>query len=145
MHCSLIGLTICRILVSHNCIYIASVYIPPNVNLDVFEDFIDALDVFLLSRWCVVIGDLTYQHLMYLDLMIENLPSLYTWWRCLGWVNTISNHDGRLLDLVFGSADLWIFVTRNVIPFVNENLLSCSWYCCPHLFSSSYFKLSIQQ
>ncbi|XP_063899933.1 uncharacterized protein LOC135119725 [Zophobas morio] len=101
-------------------IVILTIYIPPSVNCDTYEKFIEflcTLNCLLDNKECVIIGDFnsTYFSVNGTDRKSSSLQN-FSSFANLTQYNCITNQDGRLLDLIFSNIECNVY--EDPLPMV---------------------------
>ncbi|GJQ70185.1 hypothetical protein Trydic_g22645 [Trypoxylus dichotomus] len=119
----LIDIVICKCKMSL-LMYIVNLYIPPNIRLDDYETFIDALGIFLLDKQCILFGDFNAPGFNMPDLDDRRTSSILLLMETLNLrqLNDITSLNGKLLDLVLTNLDVAFAVAHDLAPFVGEDL-----------------------
>ncbi|GJQ81419.1 hypothetical protein Trydic_g18283 [Trypoxylus dichotomus] len=104
-------------------VYIVNLYIPPNIELDDYEIFIDALGIFLLDKQCILVRDFNAPAFNMPDLDDRRTSSILFLMETLNLrqLNDITNLNGKLLDLVLTNLDVEFAVGHDLAPFVGED------------------------
>lgn len=118
-----IDLIVCKCFLSYISFLIVTVYIPPSLPLDNFENFLEAIGGWDLinSERVLFIGDFNSTHFIDSNLedkktrMITNMIAFTNMKQC----NNILNNNDKLLDLVISNMDC--SVNRDDVPLVNED------------------------
>lgn len=135
----LIDIVICKCKFNSISIFVACVYIPPNVSQHDFDFFCDALEALLLDKLTLLLGDFNLPQFSSNPLSclkcctfncLCNLLKLQQF-------NTIVNCDNRLLDLVAANFSSSIIVSSEEYPLVPLDQyhpalsISISFSTCP--------------
>ncbi|GJQ66237.1 hypothetical protein Trydic_g4292 [Trypoxylus dichotomus] len=104
-------------------VYIVNLYIPPNIGLNDYETFIDALGIFLLDKQYILVGDFNASgfNMPYLDDRRTNSILLLMETLNLRQLNDTTNLNGRLLDLVLTNLNVEFTVAHYLAPFVGDD------------------------
>lgn len=101
--------------------YISSVYVPPNVKVDVYEQILENFNRVLSGNEnIIVIGDFNIPHFIGSDCMKSNLLNQFLNLNNLSQFNTILNHRGKLLDLILSNMSV-LHLERSKSPLVVED------------------------
>jgi Reverse transcriptase (RNA-dependent DNA polymerase) len=108
-------------------IYVFVVYVPPNVDINQFQLFLETLECleYLLDANMLVLGDFNQPSFVSRDdpLLVENsslsLLRQFENFFDLKQYNPIHNSTGRILDLVYSNINCTI--QRNTLPFIAED------------------------
>ncbi|GJQ75258.1 hypothetical protein Trydic_g9856 [Trypoxylus dichotomus] len=118
-----IDVAICKCRMSFLSVYTVDLYIPPNIGLDDYETFIDALGIFLLDKQCILVGYFNAPGFNMPDLDDRRISSILLLMEILNLrhLNNTTNLNGRLLDVVLTNLDVEFTVAHDLAPFVNED------------------------
>lgn len=121
--CPLIDLTLCKCRFQHHTVFFANIYIPPNIDCDDYELFLDALSLLLVDKLCVIVGDFNAPAFVSASLDDRRSNTILHFMETLNLrqVNNIVNSNGRLLDLVLTNVSWEVIVVRDIVPFVPED------------------------
>lgn len=119
----LIDILIVKILLTSHQYFLILTYIPPDIDAQAFEHFLDLLEVFVSDRLVVVIGDFNVPLLSSTtdSDSKSNLLSSFINSLNLRQFNKVLNSNYRTLDLVLSNFEHDLVVSRDSLPIVSED------------------------
>ncbi|GJQ76743.1 hypothetical protein Trydic_g15586 [Trypoxylus dichotomus] len=120
----LADIVLCKFEMASHTIYIANIYLPPDMGCDDYETFLDALSFKLINKNVIVFGDFNCPEYKKTDALVNNnrkVTSLSNFVNILNLkeFNTIQNMYGNILDLVFCNMSCELHVRLSSEPLVS--------------------------
>lgn len=121
----LIDLVLCKCVFGSQVLLIGVIYIPPDLHRDVLESFLDALQMILLDRPILLVGDFNSPEFCDHATVMPSSSSLNLTEFCnsldLKQINWVRNEHGRILDLVLSNLSSRTEILHDENPFVPED------------------------
>lgn len=140
----LVDIVACRCYFRNAYVYIVAVYIPPDIPSEDFELFSEALEIFLIDKPNILLGDFNVPNFTRNDISCTKSTIFRLICNSLNLrqFNQVTNCNNRLLDLVLSNVVGEICVEREQLPFVPLDpchpALNIS-VCLPHATAYSKF------
>lgn len=116
----LVDIVLCKLLFKPAPFYVAAVYIPPDISRQQFEEFFDYLGILVLDKPFIILGDFNLPNYVSDPLgcakcnYFQSFLSMHHFHQ----FNTVTNCNGRLLDLVLSNLKSDVGVSADDLPFV---------------------------
>lgn len=119
----LVDFCVCKCHLGNFNFYIVTIYIPPDINNDDLDIFLSAFSLRLLGKSLIIVGDFNLHQSEFSlatdsqSTLVQSFVSTLDLRQC----NTISNVNGRKLDLIFTNMNCHIDIQHDTTPLVNED------------------------
>lgn len=124
-HFPLIDFLVVKCDIGHKPLLIVVVYVPPSIDLDLFEQFFESLDQFddMHENNVLFLGDFNIPAFVISDSIDRKTDTMHNFLKINNFkqFNQIENHMSRLLDLVISNLSL-VNVSRDYEPLVSEDI-----------------------
>lgn len=117
-----IDIVACKCFLGIQKVVICAIYIPPDITVNEFENFMDAIQLFLINEQVIFLGDFNVPNFMN-SINCTKSASLHNLCELLNLTqyNNVRNLDQNILDLVFSNLSGRFLIERMNLPFVPED------------------------